>query len=724
MASELAKSNKVDTGLQPFGQLSQDDVYIPKDSDGTSTAPELTAQAVVNLVVHDYNAAVQFINTTEWYGNWRDNDILYQSPLVYDPANPGKARVSRFTVNNDANTLADAVKSGMFAQNPPYFLRKRGKTTADQLKAWSALLEVLTGRMKLQYWVGLAIQSQTLQGTGICRLGWSTRTRTVLKRKQKAPPVKTEMPTGNTETVHTKDSDQHETTPVKITESYPWIDFRKLGTTLFDPKWSTPNAPEYAGYVIDIDYPTWSDLKEWSKSQDYTIPDLEKLREWLMFRGKQSAEQGTSVDAGTSQSGSPVMHAVGRNEATSADPTKWPILMLTWWDESRVHSVLHINGRYVVIQNREHGLGRVPHFTANWRNIENSGYGIGIGRLVGADQRLEQGVLNHALNLLSYQMNPAILYALGSGNAPTGDRMVRAGGFMGVGGDDVRKALTVMEMPAVPGEAWQMIQYSQQSSQATSGADSTFMGGNLGAKGSSAARTATGAGRIASKSDARVQTPVENVEMGIMVPAITMLITLVKIYMPLSEIRQVLIPKLGDELAEQIVNEEFLEAEFEAEVLAGAKLSAKAAMAQQLPYLMQLFQQPQLLEQLHQRGDTVDLQVILDILFAVSEYKQEDQIIRPMNNKEKALYQQAQQLQAGGGPKQQTPLDVEKQRGQNELEVEQERGKNELAKTAVQHVLQDHAGKTPLDRATGLVDRGNDEQQLLGNAPSPLGEAY
>jgi hypothetical protein len=58
---------------------------------------------------------------------------------------------------------------------------------------------------------------------------------------------------------------------------------------------------------------------------------------------------------------------------------------------------------------------------------------------------------------------------------------------------------SVMQMPEVPDQAWKMIQYAKESSEDTVGNDSTFMQGQLGGKGSSAARTATGAAAISAK---------------------------------------------------------------------------------------------------------------------------------------------------------------------------------------------------------------------------------
>lgn len=681
-------------------------------------APKWDDDAAASLLVQDYNTARAYLEEQEWMMQWNENDLLYQSPILYNGVDPSQARASRFTVNNQSNTMSDAVRDGMFSEKPPFFMRPRGKTTQNLVDAWTALLDVLLDRMNFRYWTGLGIESQTLDGTGVWKCGWSIRKRVVKKRVPRGQPEQINMPAANTENVNTTESDAFKIVLDIIEESYPWIQNRMLGTTLFDPGWRTPNAPNLsAGYVIDVDYASWHDLEKMRLQGCYDIPDSETLKEFFFHHAGQGAPEGSSIETYLSREGSPVNHAESRGSVTTADPLAQTLLMLERHDESTVITGLCINSRWLIIRNEEHGLGRMPHFAANWRNVKNMGYGMGIGRLVGGDQRIEQGVLNHSLNLLAYQFNPAILHAQGS-NAPTQNRVIRAGGFFAVTpiGNDVRNAMAIMDMPKIPAEAWQMIQYIKGSSQETSGADATFMQGQLQGKGSSAARTATGASRIAAKSDGRVQTPVENVELGLFVPFFEMLIDMVKTNMPAKEIRQILSSKLSAEIMDDFNANEFLEADFEVEMLAAAKLAAKAAMAQQLPYLMQIFQQPQLLEQLHNEGKTIDLDVILDILFAVSEYRNEDEIIRDMTDEEKAMVQSMHAPNA----KVQEATTVEQIKGQNALQLEDKRAQNKLATDLAEQAMEKDGGGIPLARASSLVDRANDEKILQGQGPSPL----
>lgn len=698
-------------GVNGFKPLIKSDVT----TDG-SKPPVWTDSAAAAIVWQDYNRARMYVENQAFMAQWEDNDLLYQSPYLGED-DDGNAQVSRFGVNNQTNTMADAVRAGLFSQKPFIFMRPRGKTTQVMVDAWMALLDVLFDRMKFRYWSGLGIDSQGLHGTGIWKGGWSTKKRIKYIRRRKIAEPLIDQPVGEPLKVPTKESDVFETVPKEVTESYPWIESRMIGTTLFDPGWRTPNDPSLCKYVVDVDYPTWTDLNGWMRETGlYEIPTTEELTEFFFYKQNIGAEQGSSVEQSFSDEGSAVMHAEDRSTATTIDPLDQPIMLVEHSTETHIKAILHINGRELIIRNSPNELGRIPHFTANWRSILNCGYGIGCGRLAGGDQRLEQGVLNHSLNLLAYQLSPAILIAMGT-NAPTGNREVRAGGFFEVQplGDDVRKAMAVMEMPEVPSQAWDMIKYAQESSQTATGADAQFMQGNLGGPGSSAARTATGAGAISAKANGRIQTPVENIEMGLIVPYTNMLIDMVKMKMPAAEIREILTSRLSDAIMKQIDIDSFLDAEMTVEVLAGAKLAAKAAMAAQLPYLMQIFQQPQLLEQLHAEGKTVDLQVILDVLFAVSEFRNEKDIIRDLTPTE----MQAVQSSNAGQQKTQSAIAVEQVKGANALAKSDRDAENKLGTTVAEQALQKTGEGIPLAHASGLVMRDGDEQVLRGQS-SPV----
>lgn len=689
-----------------------------KTTEGGATPPEITDDAAATLVWQDYHRARNYVESNLWLLEWQHTDILYQSPnLDRYPYNehgrPG--RVSRYLVAKNSNTMSRQVKKALFAESVPFFLRPSKNTTQQMADAWTVLIGKLLQRMNFQYQTGLLIDCQCLQGTGIGKGFWDTRTTTRKFRVRKKAPISINSPFGR-KTIDTVESDDFDVIEKEVEESWPCFEYRKLGTTLFDPKWSTPNRPDLSGnYCMDLDYVTFADLQQMRKLECYkNIPDEDTLRDFFFSRPVADAPVGTQVEQNMSSQGSPVTHSESRSTQTSQDPLLKPLMLIERWDCDNVQTILYYEGRKLTIRNEPHD-NRCVHVAANWWNIDNCGYGIGIGRSTGADQRINQGVINECLKMIAYPMNAPLLIASGL-NSPTQNVIQRLGGFWQIQGmqpgADLKRQVSFLEMPAVPGDAWHMLELSQQSGEDISGANAAFMQGNLPGPGSSAARTATGASRIANKADENVSSPVEAVSEGVIVRIVYWLIDMVKEHMPLWEIREILSEKYAKAIIDGIFITQLLNSEFEVLVLAGEKLAKRQGIQQVIPFFMQMVQQPQLLQFLHARGDTIDFATIVDLLMQVSELQQQPDIIRPLTPQEK---QSVQQQQAGPMQAQnQGKLQVEQLRGQNRINEIHAKTQDELASSITEKAMERTQEGIPLERAMALTERKGDEQMLEG----------
>jgi hypothetical protein len=76
------------------------------------------------------------------------------------------------------------------------------------------------------------------------------------------------------------------------------------------------------------------------------------------------------------------------------------------------------------------------------------------------------------------------------------------------------------------------------------------------------------------------------------------------------------------------------------EVLAGARMKAKRAMAQSLPLMFSMFGQPAVSEDLASRDKCIDWQLLVERLEEVSDWRYGEQIIRDMTPEEKQARQQ------------------------------------------------------------------------------------
>jgi hypothetical protein len=219
-------------------------------------------------------------------------------------------------------------------------------------------------------------------------------------------------------------------------------------------------------------------------------------------------------------------------------------------------------------------------------------------------------------------------------------------------------------------------------------------------------RTASGVNRAGGKADENVSDPIAHLE-GVMKRWLMFLWDRVLEDMPIAEIRAILSDKFGQAIIDQIDAEDFLDARFEIKILAGQKLAARAAILQLIPFLLQIVQQPQLMQWLHEKGWTINFKAIEDIFQRMSELQSWQDIFVPLSPQE----MQSVQQMSGGAQKLQGAVAVEKVRGQNKLQQVAAKGQQDLQNTIVEKAI-DKIGPTELAQAEGRLSRSTDMQEL------------
>lgn len=630
----------------------------PRDVEllGPGLDPRYTDDGAVQLVIQDAQKARTYLDQKQWNLHWREADVLYQSPRTnqsFEGSTVARANISRFTVAKHVNSLVPAMKSGIFYEMPPFVIRPRPATSQTTARAKTALYGALLDDCDFESEAELALEDMTNFGTVIVKAGWTKETKNKKVRAPKQAPIQHTLPFGGTLTIHTRESDEFEVTDTEVTTE--GLDFERceLGSVLIDPTWKKPNAlHKSAKYVIHVTYPTFKDLDDLRQQQEfdrdgnqvggYDIPGEEELKEYF-FSHQQNAAAPSQVAQNLGNQNYAIHHAQNEEEPGSEDPLERPIMMLERWDRTYVYAILTSDGiNGVMIRNQEHSLPCIPFFSANFWNIPKAGYGIGVGRLAGSDQRIEKGLADALLDLLSMAVNQMYVRDRGA-NAPTQQIRQRLGGIVDVDtkpGQSVRDAFGIIETPKVPPEVFATLQMAAQSAQSTTGADEAFTQGSLPGKGgSSAARTATGAGGIIAANAGKIQGPVGHFVKGILLPLIELLDFFVKDRMSPGKIREI----LGDELgpAFELDAKNFYQSEDRFECLAGAHLAAKKAMAQALPLMVQIFENQPLVMQLNATGYVVDVKMLLEMFMEVSEWKNARELIRPMTPQEQQKYQAA-----------------------------------------------------------------------------------
>lgn len=698
------------------------------DPDGL-TMPELDDDAVATIVWSDFNYAMSWLDSNSWLGEWQYIDFLYQSPN-YDRNARGsgtETRISRFLVAKNANTLSTQIRRGIFADGAPFELEPTGAFAGLDdvemyLDAITQIFTVLDQRGELEYNMELFIDSQVLQGTAIAVPVWETKPVVYRTREPKTPPIEVTLPTGEKKKIHTLASDDYKTVEETFIESFPYFDFRRLGTSIYDPGWRTPNRPDLsAGYRVDYDRVTFFDLVEMRKLDCYKdIPDDEELKKFFLNNPNGDATQGTRTAEDMSTLNSSVLHAESESRDTSANPFMRPLVMLTYWTHDWVYALLVYPGGKKVIRNQKHRMDEFAMgLSATWWNIGNSGYGMGEGRVNAGDQRMDQGMLNMVLRMIGYWGNAPLLYNKGDGNAPTQNVIAGLGTLIGINaapGTDPRKAMGYLERPAIPAEAFRIMDTALYGGAAAVGADSSVVQGNTGAPGSTALRSAAGVNRLGSKADEQVATPIQHLEY-VLQQWYRFLWKMVTEVMPITEIRRILSKNLADALIDLIDSKILLNATFDIKILAGSKLAARQAVAQIIPFLLQLVQQPQLLQFMHEKGWTINFLAIERIFLRVSELKGAEDIITKLTPEEQ---NNVQAMNPNAMKAQLTQL-VEKLRGQNKLEAIQAKGaadtQKEIISATVDKALEHTEGDTQLGNAEARLERNTDLEQLRSGVP-------
>ena len=682
----------------PWAPVEPDDVT-------TSPRPEIPARytdaAALSIVVQDYERASAWLNDRRWPLQWNESDILYQSPRtvgVFEGSTVTRSNVSRFTVAKQTNSLAPAISGAIFSDPTPFLIRPRPNTHQDSARAWTELISELLDQISFKQEASYGIQSSTNSGTVIFKIGWETETTIETHYIRKQAPPQAEMPFGPPMTVYTEESDEFEAVDVEVTHNRPIFEKCNLGQVFVDPKWRAPNQIWKAKWIVYEDYLNYYDLQLLRENPLYDIPSDDILRAIFM----EEDEQTKAVDAieNSLSANTSVHHAAMPDENYTEDPLMKPLQVLEHWNKTQVKVVLQ---QKCVIRNGPHMMPDKPFLSSNYWDIENSGFGMGVGRIAGADQRVEQGTINAILDILAFAVQPEYAIARGA-NVPTQDLRRRLGGIRMVEGADASKAIALVPQPVVPPDAWRAIQASIGSSEGATGADQASVQGTLPGRGSSIGHSGTGAGMISAASSGRLQSPVERFVDGVFLPFLKFMFQMVKEKMPIKEIRAI----LGDRAPDLVVDfGDFMATDVKFETLAGTKLAARNRMAQALPFLLEVFGNQALVQQMGQVGEKVNATELVNMVLDMSEWKNRADLIVPMTDQEKQSVMQ----QNPAAIKAQADSALLDQKHANDMQLEDKKIAGRIAAKSIDTT---HSAmvQSPIDRAASFAERTADERQM------------
>jgi hypothetical protein len=201
---------------------------------------------------------------------------------------------------------------------------------------------------------------------------------------------------------------------------------------------------------------------------------------------------------------------------------------------------------------------------------------------------------------------------------------------MTVDGDDVSKAFSLMETPKIPGDIWNALRESEQATESSSGADQQLVQGSSAGPRSSMGRTSGGAAIQASASATRLDGPLDNFIEQVFKPFLYIVDEIVFKKMSDAAIIHILGEVLGTALTKNLDMQRYWDSQIDFEVLAGASMAAKRTMAQSMVLLTQFLENPQLTQALGDLDLFIDYSVIFKMWMEASEWKNGQDIVKPM----------------------------------------------------------------------------------------------
>lgn len=676
---------------------------------------EIMDEAAKTLVVQDARYTRSWIESRFFQIRWIEIDLLYQSPptlRTWEGTSLPKANISKFTVATHTNAITNKLISGLFYEDPPFKLRPRPGTTADTCRAVEAVQGYQLDAMNFVQEAKYGLFSAILNGTGIWKYGWTEKYETYYEFEPVGQPLKDDD--GNE--IPTAESDMFYKIPKERLVARPFFMNCDIRHVLVDPGCRTPDIRD-AKFVIHEFAVTFKQLMQWKDEvyydattgkpiYRYNLPSEEEIRSWFENpRATATAPSETTNNTNT-VNGQWVQHAAPMFEKTTQDPLEEPLQILERWDNDKVITVIN---EVRVIRNEPNPFGKIPFFSVNWWFIQDCYWGIGLGIVLGGDQRLQQGFINAIADIGTLAANQPIIRSRGA-NINTQQVRSRLGGFIDVTGNP-KEAMHPMDLPKIQPEMFNIIAQSESRTENSSGANTSLvMGGSTpGHSQGQIGRSAAGAGGIMQAANDRLGGLVEDFNRQVFKPLLWEMHEMNKNFLPPSVYRTILGEKLGDDYKASM--KDFMKAGIKSfDVLAGAHMAAKQQMAQSMPLIMQYFMSPTLSAQVADINEEyIDYSELLHMLTDVGGWGGSYYSIVKKLTPEMKAKRQANSPSAIANIRAQGQVAAQKQRGDSQIQLAQQ---NNAAKEA--QLEQSWTGRAAGDIIRHAIETSGQPESIQG----------
>lgn len=609
----------------------------PEEAQEARVTGEWGNDPALKLVVQDATRAENYASSKAWIAGWASASTLFQSPymaLYWEGTSVPRANVPLFTVATAVNSVVPQIVNGLFYENPPFIVQARPGTTAETARAVGEILQFQLENIHFKQSLKLGITNAVLYGTTIWKWGWETfqQKRKIYERVDKSVSLPSGVPGAPEVTI---DPEEEEIKIVDVEEyvDRPFFDhITNLRHVLVDYTLDLPDIRK-AKYVIHRMYVTYDDLVKMKERPGFNIPSDKDLLN-LFMPPRELAETAMNEDVNKNPLWD--MRSESRWKDATIDPFEEPLELLERWDNDKYIVVLQ---KKLVICNEDNPYGVIPFLSVNWSDVPEAFWGMGLGKLVGAEQRLQQGILNTWLDNAALNLQGVFTRKRGK-SVPTQSIRIAPGRIIDVEEKDDFQPM--QRTPPVP-EAGQHLALSQARVEQTSGVNELSSQGIAGSSGhSNIARTAAGANLLASGSGNRNADFVDKLAEQVIVPFLYQVHEMDRTRLPVRTIKSL----LNDELQSDYFKNkgdiiEILNSRLKFNILAGSKMAVRRNLAQALPILSSFLTNQYVAQQLQTEGKKIAVEELLHLFFEAAEMPDEYyNVIVPMTPEEQQKIQQ------------------------------------------------------------------------------------
>jgi hypothetical protein len=586
----------------------------------------------LTLVLRDTDSAETAKAAKQWIAGWNSASILYQStttPKFWEGTQVERANVPFYTVAKVVNSLTPQIVNGLFYDDPPFIFQPRPGTSQDTVEAVADIIGYQLKEIGFKEQVRLGVMNVVLYGTNIWKWGWDSKkiSRTYFALDEKKDTIPSEIPGQPDVEFHDPNAPLVERTEEIRVEQPRFENITSIRDVLVDPTLRVPDITK-GKFVIHRLYLTYNELIALKDTPGYDIPSEQEVISWFT-----PPEETALPDMDERTGISPMwdMRADPRWEKATIDPFNQPLEVLERWDKEKVIIVVQ---RKKVICNGKNPYSEIPFLSCNFWDVPGAFYGLGVGRTVGSEQRLQMGIVNTWLDSVALSLS-GVYVRKRTNSIPTQSIRISPGRVVEL--ENVEDLKPLARPPAVP-EAAEHLGMSASRVEQNSGAGEISSQGQAGSSGhSNIARTATGAAGLLQGQGIGISDLVEKFSCNVFLPFLYRVMEMNRNLLPAETIKRI----LNDELQKAYLAEgtgtieDIRKARMEIEIQAGAKLADRRAVSASLPLLTSYLGQQFVVQNLATQGLKVDQKMVVKTIFEAAGFKSFYSLIVPMTDQEK-----------------------------------------------------------------------------------------